>query len=189
MDDLTSKETSKYNRIWQKVEYKFYSNECREIQNVINWAKPRPIHKILVVGCGEGYGIRELELAGFDVVGLDLVDVLKVPIKNKLIISPLWDLNEICKNQAFDLIVAIDVLEHIPPEKIKTCLSQINNNSKFFYFSIACRSDQCGKLIEENLHLTVHLPYWWLNQIQARFSVESYHGGMANIIVMGRKKL
>jgi len=184
MDDLFKSEKEKYQKIWEFKQYKVYSNECQNLDEVIKWAKKRPIYKILSVGCGEGYGIHWLTQAGFDAWGLDIVNVLKFKqYKNKLIVDTLWNLNNY--TDEFDLIIAIDVLEHIPIDKIDDCLQAIANKTTFFYFSIACRPDQLGYLINDNLHLCVKPSYWWLDKIQNYFKIEGYKGGMSNLVIWG----
>jgi len=184
-DKFLANETKKYTSIWKYPEYRVFSNEMSEIETVISWAKKKPIYTVLDIGCGEGYGVYQLEKEGYNVYGLDLVYVIKVPLKNKPFISPAW----VLPDANYDLIIAIDVLEHLPQDKIEYVFNEINKRCKFFYFSIACRSDQMGIMIKQDLHLTVKNPSWWLSKVTGYFDVESFNGGMKNIVIKGKQKI
>lgn len=184
MDNLIKKEKEKYNKAWKTSGYNLWSNESIEIWNVIEWLKKKPIRKILIVGCGEGYGIHWLTKFGFDVYGLDIVNVLKFPeYNNKFNERTIWDSQY--KDKEFDACISIDTLEHIQTDKMVETLNEIKRISNFFYFAIACREDSFSKKTKEKLHLTVKPPSWWLHLIQKQLVIENYHGGTNNIIVKG----
>lgn len=185
MDELYKKEKEKYQKIWKVPQYSCWSNESVEIWNVINWLKKNPIKKVLIIGCGEGFGIHWLIREGFDAYGLDIVNVLKFPeYKDKFKEATIWKTGYIDKE--FDVCIAIDVLEHIPFERVENTIKEIKRISNFFYFGIACREDKCGKLIGETLHMTVQPPHWWLQLIQKHLIIENYHGGLSNLVIKGR---
>lgn len=179
-------EQDKYKRMWDKKEYTYYSSECNALSNIETVFRTRPIKDILIVGCGEGHGIHKLTRAGYTVKGLDLVDAIKYnEYKSKLVIQPAWDTK--FSDIEFDLIVSIDVLEHIPEQKIDSTLNELRRIGKFFYFTIACRKDKMGELINETLHLTVKTPAWWVSKISKYFSIEKYYGSMGEITLYGRR--
>lgn len=188
MDDkiLIENEEKKYQKIWQHIEYKFDSDECLKIWDIIGWLKRKPIKKILIFGCGEGYGVHWLQKEGFDVYGLDITDVFKFnELKSKFTKASIWNNN--FKDNEFDCCIGIDVLEHINSNKIKKTLQEINRISKFFYFVIDCHPDTCGSLIGEKLHLSVNNPYVWLTAINKYLNIEYYSGNEIKLDVRGRK--
>lgn len=186
-NDLLTRETNKYTKIWKVPEYSFWSQGVSEVRPFIEWAKKLPVKEVLVVGCGQGFELHYLEKAGFSVYGLDIVDVLKFKIfENRLTIAPVWSLPY--KDLEFDAILCCDVLEHIPSEKIRLTLQEINRVGKYWYFSIACRPDKMGRKIGETLHLSVHPPNWWIRQITRHLTILNYSGGLANLSIKGTHK-
>lgn len=66
----------------------------------------------------------------------------------------------------FDLVVSIDVLEHIPVETLGRVLSDIFSHAKkYVYLTIA--SYPARKLLPDgrNAHVTIRKPKWWLNRL------------------------
>ena len=57
-----------------------------------------------------------------------------------------------------------DVMEHIPPEHVDQVLLNILRSAQHVFFQIDCQEDVCGKLIGEQLHLSVHPYSWWLKK-------------------------
>jgi len=186
---MEQKEKEKYQKIWRFKEYSIYSNECNNLETIYKWAIKKPIKNITIVGCGEGYGLHYFAQKGYNVLGIDIVNVNRFS-QYKFVESPIWQANipYYLDYGYSDLIIAIDVLEHIPPEKLDNTLKNISNSCKFFYFSIFCKEDNMGKLINDNLHLSVLKPEEWLAKIREYFIIENYNGGNVNIIIKGRYK-
>jgi len=65
----------------------------------------------------------------------------------------------------FDLLTSFDMLEHLLPSEIETCLKEFNRVSKKFIFSISYRPSfiTCKGY---NLHPTVKQESWWIEKIQ-----------------------
>jgi len=180
-------ETDKYTRIWQVPEYTYWSGECEEVSRFLDFITKRPVKNILVLGCGQGFGLHELGKAGYQVFGVDLVDVLKFSeYKERLTIAPIWQLPY--KSLQFDALLCCDVLEHIPPSKIMEALREMNRVSKFWYCTISCRPDRFGRRIGEDLHLTVHKPGWWMNKLIDITNLWGFSGNTDSIKLYGRHK-
>lgn len=177
---LELQEKNKYTQIWKRPEYKVYSNECNKLETIENWIIKKPIKTITIIGCGEGYGLHYFSRKGYDVKGLDIVNVNRFP-QYKVIEEPVWKANI----PFSDLIIAIDVLEHIPKEKIAETLINISKSCKFFFFSIFCNKDKLGVLIGQRLHLTILKPEEWIIAVRKYFKIESFNGGTVSIDIKG----
>ena len=61
-----------------------------------------------------------------------------------------------------------DVMEHIPPDKVDVVLNNILHAAQSVWFSICLIPDDCGVLIGEPLHLSVHPFEWWKKKFEDR---------------------
>lgn len=186
VDPILKMETDKYAKVWQHPEYKFWSGEVAEVGRIIEWARKKPIKNILIIGCGEGYGLHYLSREGFSVHGIDLVNVVRFKsLKSSMTVVPVWDTG--IRSLSYDACIAIDVLEHIPHDRIIQSVQEIGRVSKFFYFSISCKQDRMGKLINDTLHMTVKPAWWWVQVISKYLSVETFTGSPKSVKIIGRK--
>jgi len=186
-DMIFDKEVDKYTRMWDVPQYSFHSPGTEEVHAFIEWARKLPIKEVLVIGCGQGFELHYLEEAGFSAHGLDIVNVLKYSeFESKFTVAPVWSLPY--KELEFDAVLCCDVLEHVAPKKIRLTLQEINRVGKYWYFSIACRHDKMGKEIGEILHLSVHLPDWWIRQIGRFLRILDYSGNLSSLKIKGSHK-
>jgi hypothetical protein len=72
---------------------------------------------------------------------------------------------------SYDWVVAIDMLEHLPTDRVHDALRNINNLVRCgAVFLISTRPDRGGKKIGATLHMTVREPGWWVNQLADHFT-------------------
>ena len=68
-------------------------------------------------------------------------------------------------NKYFDLVLCVDVMEHILPDEVDEVLHQIFFLGNFVYFHIdtkpALKKFSCGT----NFHVSLHEPDWWINKL------------------------
>ena len=68
-------------------------------------------------------------------------------------------------NKYFDLVLCVDVMEHILPDEVDEVLHQIFFLGNFVYFHIdtkpAIKKFSCGT----NFHVSLHEPDWWINKL------------------------
>lgn len=65
-------------------------------------------------------------------------------------------------NQKFDIVVSIDVLEHIPLEDLNWVISEIFNFSKkIIFLNVACYPAERTFPDGTNLHVSLFHPMWW----------------------------
>jgi SAM-dependent methyltransferase len=83
---------------------------------------------ILEVGCGDGRTANKLIMAGYDVIPTDItLKGFKYAIPGA-IECPVWELP--FPNGIFDVTYSTDVLEHVPPNRIRTALVELRRVSK-----------------------------------------------------------
>ncbi len=69
-------------------------------------------------------------------------------------------------HEPFDWIMAIDMLEHLPTERVQPALSTIRSLALTgAVFLISTRQDRGGRKIGETLHMTVRPPKWWVMEL------------------------
>lgn len=137
------------------------------------------VEKILDVGCGQGNYARHLQDKGFSVLGLEYSQVCCDKY--------LTDIPHICDSiveyvkkpiEPFDVVICIDVLEHLNYEDIPSVLEGFSKIADYAILGIANHSDiQDG----EELHIIQQPVIWWIEQLlpyYKNFSVkaEMYDG-------------
>jgi SAM-dependent methyltransferase len=141
-------------------------------------------------GCGTGRASKKLYEAGFDVTMVDFAsnclddDVAELAKNNDKLRFIKHDLTKKCDLMA-DFGYCTDVMEHIPEDGIDKVLGNILLCSKNVFFQISTQKDGFGGHpdIDEDLHLTVHGYFWWLQQFhdQATIILRSQDNG-GNVI-------
>ena len=70
------------------------------------------------------------------------------------------------QDKKYDIVICIDVLEHIPQEDISSVLNLISNvSNKYILLNVACYSAQALLPNGENAHITIKEPKWWYDKI------------------------
>src|SRR5690606_13000880 len=64
----------------------------------------------------------------------------------------------------------VDVMEHIPEERVDDALACIASACRDAYFAISCAPADMGELIGETLHVTVKPQAWWEEKLAAHFA-------------------
>lgn len=150
-------EKEKYVKIWSFPEYRRYSpGEC---------AAPRAFDKLSMsgtlydMGCGTGRAGKWFSEKGLDVTLVDFAP--NAPeVDLPFIEACLWEIDLPKK----DYVYCVDVLEHIPPERVDEVISNLKSCGKTLYLQIHCHEDGFGKLINEKLHLTIKPQEWWVDK-------------------------
>ncbi len=121
------------------------------------------IKNILDYGCGKGiyyenktdlHGIKNQSLKELWEVDIDLYD-------------PCYsDKSYLDENKKFDLVLCIDVLEHIPTIDIEWVLNKlINKANKYVFINVACYPAIALLPNGENAHINIKKPDWWHKKI------------------------
>ena len=130
------------------------------IQDII---KKNQIETMLDYGCGKGFfysnasnqnGIKINSLKDYWKIDIDLYD-------------PCYEKNSfIDEKKKYDLVISIDVLEHIPSQDTDWVLEKIISKAKKYVFiNVACYSAIAILPNGENAHINVNEPEWWNEKI------------------------
>jgi 2-polyprenyl-3-methyl-5-hydroxy-6-metoxy-1,4-benzoquinol methylase len=165
-------ERSKYERMWERPEYRVVSPGEQWSQLFLRQARPPHDAEAIDFGCGTGRGALMLALLGaMKVTMLDFApncldpEVAQACETQKGRISfQVQDLTRpIAATAAYGY--CCDVMEHIPPEDVRTVLRNILASAQHVFFGISTVDDRLGALIGEPLHLTVEPMAWWVEQL------------------------
>lgn len=162
------KEKDKYELVWTYPEYRRNSPAERKVEEIYREARKWEAKTVVDYGCGTGRLSLMLSERGFDVTLVDhavncLDEAVEDRLGHKFIQGCLWEVEV-----DGDFGVCVDVLEHIPENRVEGVLSKIR--TPHGYFQIATNMDGFGpKLIGEHLHLTVHPMGWWMERIKRFF--------------------
>ena len=145
--------------------------------------KFKKYHSITDFGCGRGETYFYFREKGLDVQFVDITDQgLLESVRNALVLGydltfheqSLWNMD--ARVVPTNWIFCVDVLEHIPTEKVDCVLEKMSNRTLLGgMFSICLKKDNCGAYIKEKLHLTVKSGAWWLERLSQYFHIQNFH--------------
>ena len=121
------------------------------------------ITNMLDYGCGKGFfydnpfeikGLKVKSLRDFWNIKIDLFDPC---YENYSVID---------ENKIYDLVISIDVLEHIPEQDIDWVLERIISKAKKYVFiNVACYSAAALLPNGKNAHININNQNWWFEKI------------------------
>lgn len=163
-------ETKKYNEAYKRGYFptnalKFFKKEiCEFVQKSINGPT-----KLLDVGCGPCF-VRDIgKKYDIDVHGLDITHALIhywEALKIKAVVG--CSDNIPYKDNTFDIVMAWDIMEHIPEEGVEDTFSEIKRVAKrkgLFSFNI-CLTEEVKKFKGFQFHVTIRPFDWWAKKIE-----------------------
>ena len=177
-------------RVWQDDDYRKYSPGETQVDSFLEMAEPSFGCTIIDWGCGTGRASRSLYNKGFDVTMLDfapscLDDAVRELAQDNDFLR--FEEHDITKKTKFtsQYGFCVDVLEHLPEDKIDETLEIILAASKQVFFQISTAEDAFGKAeeIDHPLHLTIHDYQWWLEKF-AEHRVIIHRSGVRKTWVM-----
>lgn len=129
--------------------------------------KLKHFNTVLDVGCGTGTWLAIAKELGInEILGIDGINLkqeeLKIPIGNFINCDLTTPIN---LNKKFDLLLCLEVAEHLPPENAETFVEVLTRHSDFIVFSAAI-PNQGGQN-----HLNEQWPDYW----QKLFSKNGYY--------------
>ena len=149
------------------------------------------IMKVLDIGCGIGhYGYVFDYLEDVDYIGIEKSKwvVENTPYKDLEIIQQ--DITEgiVLSNSDYDLVLCIDILEHLEKEKLDFVLETISKLGKNFIFSIPFVGDP--HLEADKTHLIKESKEWWIKKLSEYFKVSDAPKEwlFSNQILIGERK-
>ncbi len=141
LENKLKKEIKKYDFLFSK--YKDYNSNPNHERFIIakKFLSYINAKKVLDVGVGRGHFFKFLDKEGYDLKGIEPSLEARKLIKDKRVINA-YSHKLPFKNSSFDVVVCLDVLEHIPRELITKSLKEINRVGKgYAIISVAHHSD------------------------------------------------
>ncbi len=155
----------------QQTDYKpvFYSSRKEGVRNsaeeivplIVDWLNPR---SAVDVGCGDGVWLSVLSRFGVtDVVGIDGNWVTKDMLEIESDRFQPRDLSKpIEANRQFDLVLSLEVAEHLPPEAAETFIDSLVGLGPVIVFSAAVpKQGGCS-------HVNEQWPEYWIELFRKR---------------------
>lgn len=159
-----------YQMLYDRGDYKPTNSMFvwEQIQEELEKGARRRFKKALDVGCGPGWGVHRMTLAGYNITGLDIARIPKweeLGISDKCLVSPAHQMP--FSDNEFDFIYCGDMLEHVPEEYIEDTLKEMYRvGSKDFLFVICCALEE--RPIDEIVytHVSVKNHEEWTNLLE-----------------------
>lgn len=183
MDELFFQEKKKYEKMWSNEPYRTTSPGYNSVAHFLEHIKDRktPLDSLADFGCGSGVVAIPFLEAGFKVSLVDIAEnclnenihtlTFLSPELITFTLAPLWELPSFLEKS--DWIYCIDVLEHIPPERVEKSLSEMaKRTKKGGALQVFLLDEGMGKMIGETLHLTIRPLDWWIDKISYYWNIE-----------------
>lgn len=133
----------------------------------------------LDVGCGAGQILRLAEAAGFGVAGVEIVPHLFRRQLAGFTVALAALPNLPLRNRSFDVVFAIDVLEHLPPADVEPSIAELRRVSAR-YLIAEVNSDPwhwrmaSGERVD--VHRTQRPKEWWTERLSRHFDLVDRRG-------------
>jgi len=126
--------------------------------------KKENINNMIDYGCGKGNFYSK----SFDLEGKLIPPLRKFwDIEIKLYDPCYEKYSKFEKDETFDLLICIDVLEHIPETDIEWILDRFFKISKkYIFINVACYEAIALLPDGENAHINIQKPIWWSNKLE-----------------------
>lgn len=147
----------------------------REASSIINNVK---FDDVLDYGCAKGFMVYAMRLLGKEAYGVDISDyaIENAHPKVKQYLSIVDSPKDIKGN--YDLIIAKDVLEHIPKESIPSTLEEFRKHCRQIFIGVPLGDGQRYTIREyemDSTHIIREPEEWWLTTIvQAGFKIKYF---------------
>ena len=115
--------------LYRELEHRHYLSVMKICKEML---RPFNGQKILDAGCGDGRFCYEFRNENVEVLGVDYSEraIGFAKAFNPSMQFCVADLTQLDYENHFDIVTLIEVLEHIPPEKIKDCISSLSRALK-----------------------------------------------------------
>ena len=179
---LTKQEQDKYESMWNVPSYRHTSPGFLQTETFLKFFEKLILagDSIIDFGCGSGFTTLPFLEKGLNV---HLIDIATNALADKIAAltllasdrvqfthACLWDLPDDIPSA--DWCYCMDVLEHIPTEKVDDVLNHISKRTrKGGALQVFLEDEPFGNLIGETLHLTIKPLPWWTDKIKTYFDI------------------
>jgi len=130
----------------------------------VNYLKPK---KVLDVGCGRGPYLVALKEFEVECYGIDKSEeAIEASLVPNLV--TLGDIKQIpYPDNSFDLVICIDVLEHLNLEEIPIAIKELIRVSNKYILCSICMVNEYGvdpNWFRDSTHKTLKSKVWWMEQ-------------------------
>lgn len=195
MDPVALKEKEKYDKLWNSFpDYRQNSAADLLTPVFIDFFKDQmqPGDSVIDFGCGTGRAATPLLKKNLKVSLIDFCEncldsdifLLTLDFGHSLRFTQacLWDLPSTLEKAEW--MICLDVLEHIPEEKVdRTLMQMASHMKKGGLLSIALFDDHHGKDISETLHVCVKTRQWWQEKVARHFSITKEFFSFEDLVI------
>lgn len=182
-DEIFLEEKRKYEKMWTNEPYRATSPGYDSVSDFLSYIKNKKgsADSLIDFGCGSGVAAIPFLEVGFKVSLVDIAEnclnenihalTFLYPELITFFLAPLWELP--CSLGKSDWIYCIDVLEHLPPERVDKALSEMaSKTKKGGALQVFLLDEEMGARVGETLHLTIKPLDWWLDKISSYWNIE-----------------
>jgi len=158
-------EKEKYRAMWKEDQYRIVSPGESVANTFVEVCGIDAGHMVIDFGCGTGRGGQRVR----DMTGarMRLVDFAENCLDRDVDLPlTICDLTKPMGLRA-EYGFCADVMEHIPPQDVRSVLENIFACTPKAFFQISLEPDSMGSLIGRQLHLSVFPYAWWADQFRS----------------------
>jgi ubiquinone/menaquinone biosynthesis C-methylase UbiE len=170
-------------KFYEAYNAEYYSERIRKskkhMMKYMKFLRKGSSLKMLDVGCGEGYYVRDAIEEGIDAYGIDIsthaLENALAEVKDRITFGSLAEIP--FADEEFDVITALDVIEHIHPKDTLNAVAEIRRVLKpDGIVIITTPSSNFGYWVFDLTHINVRPPkFWKLILEEYNFKVQMFY--------------
>jgi ubiquinone/menaquinone biosynthesis C-methylase UbiE len=155
-------------KFYEAYNAEYYSERKRKgkkhMMKYMKYLRKGSCLKMLDIGCGEGYYLRDATEEGIDAYGIDIsthaLENALAEVKDRITFGSITEIP--FADEEFDIMTAFDVIEHIHPKDTLKALAEIRRVLKpDGIVIITTPSSNFGDWVSDLTHINVRPPKFW----------------------------